>query len=44
MLDDATLTARGKYSINFSKHQNKCCLSFHYNGVNSYLFVNGAEI
>ena len=22
----------------------KCCLSLHYNGANSYLFVNGTEI
>ena len=24
--------------------KNKFCLSFHYNGANSYLFVNGREI
>ena len=24
--------------------KNKFCLSFHYNGANSYLFVNGGEI
>ena len=24
--------------------KNKFCLSFHYNGVNSYLFVNATEI
>ena len=32
------------YSINFTVTKTKFCLSFHYNGANSYLFVNGAEI
>ena len=32
------------YSINFSKGAKKICLSLHYNGANSYLFVNGTEI
>ena len=32
------------YSINFTITKNKFCLSFHYNGGNSYLFVNGTEI
>ena len=32
------------YSINFTKANEKFCLSLHYNGANSYLFVNGAEI
>ena len=32
-----TLSAEKMYSINF----NKFCLSLHYNGANSYLFVNG---
>ena len=32
------------YSINFIKENTKFCLSLHYNGANSYLFVNGAEI
>ena len=31
------------YSINFTLAK-KNCLSLHYNGVNSYLFVNGTEI
>ena len=31
-------------SINFTVTKKKFCLSFHYNGVNSYLFVNGTEI
>ena len=32
------------YSINFTKKSTKFCLSLHYNGANSYLFVNGTEI
>ena len=32
------------YSINFSMCAQKFCLSLHYNGINSYLFVNGTEI
>ena len=32
------------FSINFSKTKTKFCLSLHYNGGNSYLFVNGKEI
>ena len=32
------------YSINFTEHNKKFCLSLHYNGANSYLFVNGTEI
>ena len=32
------------FSINFTEHNKKSCLSFHYNGANSYLFVNGTEI
>ena len=32
------------YSINFIVTKKKFCLSLHYNGRNSYLFVNGTEI
>ena len=32
------------YSINFTKKNTKFCLSLHYNGANSYLFVKGTEI
>ena len=39
-----TLTAEKMYSINFTVTKNKFCLSLHYNGANSYLFVNGTEI
>ena len=38
-----TLTAEKMYSINFTLTKKKFCLSLHYNGVNSYLFVNGTE-
>ena len=39
-----TLTAEKMYSINFTMTKKKFCLSLHYNGANSYLFVNGTEI
>ena len=39
-----TLTAEKMYSINFTVTKNKFCLSLHYNGANSYLFVNGTKI
>ena len=39
-----TLTAETLRSINFTKENAKFCLSLHYNGGNSYLFVNGTEI
>ena len=32
------------YSINFTVTKEKFCLGLHYNGANSYLFVNGSEI
>ena len=35
-----TLSAEKMYSINFTKENTKFCLSLHYNGANSYLFVN----
>ena len=43
-LGEHSLTAEKMYSINFSKDNIKFCLSLHYNGANSYLFVNGTEI
>ena len=39
-----TLTAEKMYYINFTVTNKKFCLSLHYNGANSYLLVNGAEI
>ena len=38
------LTAEKMYAINFTVTKKKFCLSLHYNGVNSYLFLNGTEI
>ena len=35
---------RKKYSINFTESRKKFCLSMHYNGASSYLFVNDVEI
>ena len=37
-------TLSKEYSINFTEHNKKFCLSLHYNGANSYLFLNGKEI
>ena len=39
-----TLIAEKLYSVNFTKEDTKFCLSLHYNGANSHLFVNGTEI
>ena len=39
-----TLTAEKMYSINFMVTKKKFCLSLHYNGANSYLFVYVKEI
>ena len=43
-LGEHSLTAEEMYLVNFTDHRKKCCLSLHYNGVNSYLFANGTEI
>ena len=43
-LGEHSLTAEKMYSINFTKEYTKFCLSLHYNGANSYLFVNGTGI
>ena len=39
-----TLSTEKMYLINFTEHHKKFYLSLHYNGANSYLFVNGKEI
>ena len=39
-----TLTAEKMYSVNSTKHNKKFCLSLHYNGANSYLFIISKEI
>ena len=41
---ESTLTTEKMYSINFTVTKKKSCLSLHYNGANSYLFVKGTEI
>ena len=38
------LSAERMYSINFTEHNKTFCLSLHYNGANSYLFVYGKEV
>ena len=43
-LGEHSLSAEKMYSINFTKVNTKFCLSLHYNGANSYLFVNGTQI
>ena len=43
-LGEHSLTAGKMHSINFTLTKKKFCLSLHYNGGNSYLFVNGTEI
>ena len=43
-LTEALDHQKKKFSINFTKANTKFCLSLHYNGDNSYLFVNGKEI
>ena len=41
---ESTLTAEKMYSINFTVTKKKFCLSLHYNGANSYLFVNVTKV
>ena len=43
-IHDTTIYAEKQYSINFTENNKKFCVSLHYNGDNSYLFVNGTEI
>ena len=43
-LGEHSLTTEKMYSINFSATGKRFCLSLHYNGANSYLFVNGTEM
>ena len=42
-LDDMTLTAEAKHPINFTQSGKKFVLSLHYNGSNSFLFVNATK-
>ena len=43
-LGEHSLTVEKMSSINFTKENTKFYLSLHYNGANSYLFVNRKEI
>ena len=43
-LDDTTLTAETKHPINFTQSGKRFVLSLHYNGNNSFLFVNATKI
>ena len=43
-INGTTIYAETMYSTNFTVNNKKFCLSLHYNGDNSYLFVNGKEI
>ena len=43
-LDDTTLTAEAKYPISFTQPRKRFVLSLHYNGSNSFLFVNATKI
>ena len=42
-LDDITFTEEKKFK-DFPDQQKKFCLSFHFNGTNSYIFVNCVKI
>ena len=41
---ERTLNAEKLFSVNFTEHNTKFCLSLYYNGANSYLFINGTAI
>ena len=43
-VDDTTFTAEAQYSVNFSRSNRKNCLSMHYNGNNSFLYVNAIKV
>ena len=43
-LDDTSISAETRYSINFPRSQRTFCLSHNYNGSNSFSFVHAAEI
>ena len=43
-IDGTTIYAEKMYSIKFSEVGVRFCLSLHYNGDNSYFFVNGREM
>ena len=43
-LDGTALTAEVKYRINFTQPRKRFALSLHYNGRNSFLFINATKI
>ena len=43
-LHDTVLTAKARYSVNFSRLHRTFCLNLHYIGSNSFLFVNATKI
>ena len=43
-LDDTALTAEAKYHIRFTHSRKRFVLSLHYNGSNSFLFINATKI
>ena len=43
-LNDTTLPAEAKYAFNFIQPRKRFVLSLHYNGSNSFSFVNATEI
>ena len=43
-LDNTVIPAQGKYSTNFTESGKRFMLSLHYNGSNSFLFVNATKI
>ena len=43
-INGTTIYTEKFYSINFTENNEKFCLIWHYNGANSYLFVNGTEV
>ena len=43
-LDDTILTAEAKYPINFTQSGKRFVLSLHYNGSDSFLFVNVTKV
>ena len=43
-INGTTIYAKKLYSIKFTENNKNFFLSLHYNGANSYLFVNGTKI
>ena len=43
-INGTTVYAEKLYKINFTEKNKKVCLNLHYNGANSYSFINGTEI